>query len=149
MATYGPQMDFGDEMVQTQQLSQEAQRAVYEKLARHGLDPSQQVLLDDPYAGSDDLAVVRGEQWTGLVTSLTCPLLRVGFTLQAVSNICMIVCYYVYGGRGVFSYDLYNMTPDVRCNDSFAKALMILEGLYLFGTILIAAFQAFLVDNSK
>ncbi|CDJ52613.1 Chromosome III, complete sequence, related [Eimeria brunetti] len=86
----------------------------------------------------------RGEEHTPFIALLTQNLLRISFSIKALSVALISLFFLGFGGRWVFTFHSH---PDMTNGFHLSVALLML--LQLMGTIGLALFQAFVADDSK
>lgn len=91
----------------------------------------------------------RGQNLTSLLNCLSYGLLRCGFLIHLSVIIVGYVSYSTIYGPGLFSFDLFSTPETLRNNLSYIKVMMVLQSLFLAGSISLAAFQIFLADDAK
>lgn len=91
----------------------------------------------------------RGSTWSNVLNSSTSRLLRLGFLLQLMVLIIGLVYYNTSISLGIFSFDLFSTPEPLRNNSSFIGTMIVLESLFLLGSMFLAGFQIFTSDNAK
>lgn len=100
-------------------------------------------------AAFDEMQSDRGEEWSGFLQVLTAVLLRGGFLLQFTSIVLGYASFYINGGVGIFTFDLFSTPEKLRTDEYYASDLIVVGGIFLAGALAIAGFQIHLPDNSK
>jgi len=75
-------------------------------------------------------------------------LLRSGFTLQLLSLTLMIVFHVIFGGSGLFAFDLSSMDEAGRSHDTFRCLIAVFSLIYLIGSCSLLLFQALMADDT-
>lgn len=104
---------------------------------------------ENEYQQEEESPSPRGESHTPFIGYFSSHLLRTGFFLQCVSLLLMFIFYWVFGGTGIFVFDLYAGPECVKVSSAFHLTISILMAIYILGTLYIAMFQVFVADNSK
>lgn len=105
--------------------------------------------IDPQYIIENDSCSPRGETHSPFIGFFSSKFLRTGFILQVLALSLMFVFYWAFGGSGIFIFDLYAASENVKLSQSFHLAVSTLMGIYIMGTLYIALFQVFVADNSK
>ncbi|KAL8451039.1 hypothetical protein Emag_002912 [Eimeria magna] len=104
----------------------------------------QMAQYQDPMLQDDEEPSPRGEEHTPLIAFLTTKLLRMSFTLKALSMAMMCLFFLGFGGRWVFTFHSH---PDM--SNGFHLSMAVLMLIQLAGTLGLCLFQSFIADDSK
>ena len=110
------------------------QHAVAQQMARY----------QDPMMQDDEEPSPRGEEHTPMISFLTTKLLRLSFSLKALSMALMSLFFLGFGGRWVFTFHSH---PDM--SNGFHLSMAVLMLIQLAGTLGLCLFQCFIADDSK
>ncbi|KAF8822639.1 glideosome-associated protein with multiple-membrane spans GAPM3 [Cardiosporidium cionae] len=74
--------------------------------------------------------------------------LRIGFTAELIALTALYICYWIYGGSGLFGYDLKGLPEVARLSGKLRWILVFFTGLNLDGALLVLCFQGVLADDT-
>merc|ERR1711957_381268 len=81
--------------------------------------------------------ITRGDKYSTLISSVTAPMLRIGFLCQTVALLAMTGIYYGNSGTSCFTFDVFNMPEDARSSAGVNSMMLAFLLLNFVGTMLI------------
>lgn len=91
----------------------------------------------------------RGPTGHALVQTFSSGLLRTGFLLKWIGLTGLIVAYYMYEGRGLFTYDLKETSEAQRDTQGFRCSLACFQLIQSLGALYLLFFQTLLADDAS